>query len=80
MNSGNYFKDLFGSLSDYRKIILLMFLNQNDNNLLCEIGFSQRDINRLNFEFKNILIEEHGEYLDFIENEEESVIEKFFNR
>ena len=79
MNNSNYFNDLFESIQDYRKIVLLIFLIQNDKNFLHEIAFSERDINRLNFEFKNILIEQHEEYLDYIKNEEESVIEKFSN-
>ena len=55
MNSVYCFKELFESISDFKKIILLMFLIQNDNNLFCEIGLSQRDINRLIFELKNFL-------------------------
>ena len=48
MNYENYFKDLFESIEDYRKIVLLIFLIKNDKNLLLEIGFSERDINHLN--------------------------------
>ena len=65
MDQVNYFKDLFESISDYRKIVLLMFLNQNAKNLLGEIGFSERDINRLSLEFKNNLIEQHEKKLTF---------------
>ena len=79
MDNENYFKDIFESIPDYRKIILLIFLIQNDKNLLHEVGFSQRDINRLSLEFKNILLEEFEEYLSYIKNEEESVLEKFLN-
>ena len=79
MDKVNYFKDLFESIPDYRKIVLLIFLFQNDKNLLHEVGFSQRDINRLSLEFKNILLEEFEEYLSYIKNEEESVLEKFLN-
>ena len=80
MNYENYFKDIFESIPDYRKIVLLIFLIQNDKNLLKEIGFSERDISLLNLEFKNILLEGYEEYLDYIINEEESVIEKFLNK
>ena len=79
MNNVNYFKDIFESIQDYKKIVLLIFLIQNDKNLLHEVGFSQRDINRLSLEFKNILLEEFEEYLSYIKNEEESVLEKFLN-
>ena len=54
MNYVNYFRDIFESITDYRKIVLLIFLIQNDKNLLKEIGFSKNDINLLNLEFKNI--------------------------
>ena len=76
----NYFKDLFESIPDYKKIVLLIFLIQNDKNLLKEIGFSKNDINLLNLQFKNILIEQYEDYLDYIRNEEESVLEKFLNK
>ena len=80
MNNENYFKELFESIQDYRKIALLIFLIQNDKNLLKEIGFSQHNINLLNLEFKNILLEEFENYLDYIKNEEESILEKFLNK
>ena len=79
MDNMKYFKKLFESISDYRKVVLLMFLIQNDKNLLKEIGFSKSDVNRLNLEFKNILLEEHEDYLDYIKDPEESVLEKFLN-
>ena len=80
MNYENYFKDLFESITDFRKIVLLMFLIKNDNDLLTECGFLKDDINRLNLEFKNILMEQNEEYLDYIKNEEESIIEKILNK
>ena len=67
----NYFKDMFESISDYKKIVVLKFLIKDDKKLLKEIGSSKNDINRLNLEFKNILIEQHEEYLDYVKNEEE---------
>ena len=80
MNNTNYFKDLFESIPDYRKIVFLLFLIKNDKDLLREVGLSERDINRLNLEFKNILIDQHEKYLDYIKNEEESIIERFLNK
>ena len=35
----NYFKDLFESITDFRKIVLLMFLIKDDKDLLREVGF-----------------------------------------
>ena len=80
MNNENYFKDIFESILDYRKIVLLIFLIQNDKNLLKEIGFSKNDINLLNLEFKNILMEEFEDYLSYIKNEQGSILEKFLNK
>ena len=80
MNYENYFKDFFKSIHDYRKIVFLIFLIQNDENLPLEIGFSERDINLLNLECKNILLEQHEDYLDNIESEEESIIERILNK
>ena len=80
MTNSNYFKDIFESIPDYRKIVLLIFLIQNDKNLLNEIGFSKADINRLNLEFENILLEEYEDHLDYIKNQEESILEKFLNK
>ena len=80
MNNENYFEDLFVSMPDYRKIVLLTLLFQNDNDLLQEIGFSERDNNRSNLEFKKCLIEQHEEYIDYVKNKEETFIEKFLNK
>ena len=80
MNNEYYYKDLFESIPDYRKIVLLIILINNDKILLKEVGFSKNDINRLYLEFKNILIEQFEEYLDYIKNEEESIIERILNK
>ena len=80
MNIVNYFKDLFESIPDYKKIVLLMFLIKNDVNFLYECGFSKGDINFLYKEFKNILLELNEEYLDHIKNQDESIIEKILNK
>ena len=80
MNNTNYFKVIFESIHDYKKLILLILLIQSDKTLLKEIGFSKNDINLLKLEFKNILIEQNEDYLDYIKNEEESKIEKILNK
>ena len=41
MDNSNYFKEIFESIPDYRKLVLLIFLIQNDKNLLKEISFSK---------------------------------------
>ena len=68
---------MFESIPDYRKIVLIKFLLQNDKTSLKEIGFSKNDINLSNLEFRNILIEGFEEYLDYVKNIEESANEKF---
>ena len=80
MNNEKHFKDIFESIYDYIKIVLLIFLIQNDKNLLREVGFSQHDKNRLSIEFKNILLEEFEDYRSYIKNVEESVIERILNK
>ena len=80
MKYEKYFKDLFESITDYRKIVLLIFLIKNDIKFLQECGFLMSDINSLNKECKNILTEQNNEYLSYIKNEEESIIEKILNK
>ena len=58
------------------KIVLLLFLIQNDKSLLKENGFFKDDVHRLGLEFKNILMEENKEDLDHIKNQEEAVSQK----
>ena len=79
MDNINYLKDLFESIPDYKKIVLLMFLIKNDVNFLYECGFLKGDINYLYKEFKNILLELNEEYYH-IKNQEEYILEKFLNK
>ena len=44
MNYENFFKDMFESIPDYRKRVLLIFLFKNDNDFLKECGFLNKDI------------------------------------
>ena len=80
MNNENYFKDIFEAIPDCRKIVFLIFIIQKDKDLLNEVGFSERDIICLSEECKKLIIEKHEKYLDYVENEEESIIEKFLNK
>ena len=45
---------MFKSIPDYRKIVLLIILIQNDDDLLKECGFLKSEINRLKKEYKKI--------------------------
>ena len=75
----NYFTDKFESITDYRKIVLLIFLFQNDKIFLKETGFSKNDISLLKIEFKNILLE-FQDFLSYIKNEEKFIIERILNK
>ena len=57
MKYETFFKDTFESISEYRKIVLQMFLIKNDVEILIESGCSKNDINRLNLEFNIILMQ-----------------------
>ena len=80
MNYENFFKDIFEAMPDYSKIVSLIFLFQNDKELLRKVGFSERDNNRSKLEFKNILIEEHEEFSGYVKKLEESIVERFLNK
>ena len=80
MNNRNYFKELLESISDYKKIVLLMFLIKNVVKVLYECWFLKGDNNFLYKEFKNILLELNEDYLDHIKNQEESIIERILNK
>ena len=79
MDNVNYFKEMFESIPDYKKIVLLMFLIRNDIIFLYESGFLKGDINSLYKELKNILLELNEDCLDYIKNEEEAIIEKILD-
>ena len=77
MNNVNCFTDLFESIPDYKKIILLLFLIKNDVKfLLNECGFLKGDNNFLYKNFKKKLLELNEDYLDHKKNQEESILEK----
>ena len=76
MDNENHFEDSLESIPDYRKIVFLVFLIKNDKDLLKEVGFNKTDIYQLSLEFKNILIEQHEKYLEYVKNKEESIFEK----
>ena len=73
----NYFKDLFESISVFRKNLILVFLIKNVDDSLTECNFLSRDNNHLRIECKNFLIDQNESYLDHMKNEEDSIIGKF---
>ena len=80
MNSINYFEELIESVSDYRKLVLLIFLIKDYTDLLEKFGFVKRDIERLTSEFKTILSGQIDEYYSYLKNQEESIIERIPNK
>ena len=80
MNNVNYFTELFESIPDYKKVVLIMFLNKNHFNFLYECGFLKGDIHFLYKEFKNILLELNDDFLDHNRNQENSILESFLNK
>ena len=80
-------KDMFESIEDYRKTDIedyrcrrLLFLIENDSDLLKEYGFFKSDVNSLSLEMKKKLLEQNEDYLHHIKNEEESIFEKNLNK
>ena len=81
MDNIDYFKDMFESIPDYRKKkLLIIFLIKNDEDLLNECGYLKNGNNRLNLEFRIILMEQNEEHLDCIKNEEESLFENILKK
>ena len=80
MDYTNYFKDMFATIQDYKKIIILFFIIKQDNDLLIECGLSQNEIKTLYDECKNIINEEMEIYFSHVKNQEESIIEFMNNK
>ena len=57
-----------------------MFSIKNDVDLLQECGFLEKDDTSLHKEFKNMLTDQNEEYLSYIKNEEELLIEIFLKK
>ena len=55
---------MFETKPDYKKIVLLKFLNQDDSDLSKECAFLTSDNNPLYEELKNILLEQNEEFLN----------------
>ena len=80
MNNVKYSTDIFETITNYKKIVLLMFSIKNDRDLITECGFLKGDINFLYKDFKKILVELNEEHLDHVKNQEESILEKVLNK
>ena len=80
MKNGNYFKDLFESLPEYRNLVLILFLIKKDVDILHECGFVKNDNNCVCLEFKKILVEQIEEFLFYMKDQEESIIDRTLNK
>ena len=80
MDHVHYFKDLFESIPEWRKIVLLLFSFRSDDDVLFACGFAKNDIKRHRLELKKLNNGQNKEYPDYIKNEEETTTEKFFNK
>ena len=80
MNYEIYFKDFFESITDFRKVVLILIQIKDDKILIKEVGFSKKDMNQLPLEFKIMLLEQHEIYLEYVKDQEESIIERILNR
>ena len=78
MDNVNYFWHWFESIEDYKKIVFLIIILQIDKDLLLAVGFSERDLNHFWREFKNILIKQNEEYLNYIKNQGECIFAMTF--
>ena len=77
MKYENFLKKNFETIPHCRKIVIFIFLNKNNDDLLKERGgFLKSDINRMNKKSKNSLMEQNEEYLEYLKIEEESIIKK----
>ena len=78
MDQTNYYKGLFGTITDYRKIVLLMFILKNDVDQVNDCRILKKGLKRLHEDFENGLKEQNEYYLEDIKNEEKSIPGKEF--
>ena len=71
-----YYKDLFESISVFRKNLILVFLIKNVDDSLTESKFLSKDNVHLCIECKNFLIGQNESYLDHMKNQGDSIIRK----
>ena len=75
-----YFKDLFETIPNFRKTVLLLFSTKNYIFVFHGCGFLIIDIIRLCIVFKKLFPGQNEEYLKYFKNHEESIIVKFLNK
>ena len=80
MDQVKYFKGLFKSIPNYKKIILLMFSIKDDVDFLKECQFLKNDFNCLFMGLQKVLNEQNADDIDYPKKEEEVFIEKIPNK
>ena len=68
MDHVSYFKYMFESILDYRKIVFLMVSYENDLDFSNKCGFLRNQSNRFSLECKKFLNDQIEDYLDFLMN------------
>ena len=61
----NFFKGLFESVPDYRKIVLIMFLIKNDFDISHESGYLEKAVKQLCLVFPKKMMKQRGDCSDF---------------
>ena len=74
-----FYKASNESIPVYKKVCLSVILTKNDVDSSTECEFLKNGFLRLCKAFKIMFFERNKEFLDFIINEEESIIERIFN-
>ena len=80
MDDINCFEDLFESTPGYKKLVLIMFSIKKDVDISQEDGYLKNDNDCLRLEFRSVVMQQNEDYLDFIKNEGEPIIEKSLNK
>ena len=73
----NFFKDLLESIPNYRKIVLLVFLIENDYDLLKGVGFSKNDSIQLSLEFKIFCMKNLKTILNILKIKKKVLLKRF---
>ena len=76
MDNMSYFKAVLHSMPNYRKIVIIMFLIENDVDFLHECGYLKNDFYRLCMEFEETLFDQNWDYLECVKHQEEAFNER----
>ena len=80
MDYAMVFKNMFESIPEFRKIVLLLFLVKIDVGLITECGFLKTDFICLCEKFNLTSLEQNKDYLGYKKSEKESFVEKILDK